>query len=73
MPTLTSARLHDGSCGNQNIEPIIDGSEPPKTAEVVSKGFLGLFENMPFDREFEKLDDITKHVVDNISVITKIN
>lgn len=44
----------------------------PKVVENINKPTLGLFENMPSDREFEKLKEITKHVVDNVRDIAEI-
>ncbi|WP_060119414.1 hypothetical protein [Burkholderia territorii] len=48
------------------MEPIIEGSESQMIAENISKPTLGLFENMSFDRVFEKLSEITNHAVDDV-------
>lgn len=44
----------------------------PKIAESMSNKVLELFENMPIDREFEKLKEITKQVVDSVHDIAEI-
>ncbi|WP_155627483.1 hypothetical protein [Burkholderia cepacia] len=44
----------------------------PKIAESMSNKVLELFENMPIDREFEKLKEITKQVVDSVRDIAEI-
>ncbi|KUY76093.1 hypothetical protein WI27_19770 [Burkholderia cepacia] len=38
----------------------------------MSNKVLELFENMPIDREFEKLKEITKQVVDSVRDIAEI-
>lgn len=43
-----------------------------KIVENMNKATLEFFENMPFDREFEKLREITKNLGDNARGIAEI-
>ncbi|WP_181035388.1 hypothetical protein [Burkholderia anthinoferrum] len=44
----------------------------PMIADSISKPTPGVFENMPYNREFERLNEITKHMVDNVRDIAEI-
>ncbi|MDF3116318.1 hypothetical protein KPA94_23080 [Burkholderia semiarida] len=48
-------------------------SRLPKVVENMSKRTLELFENMLYDREFEKMKEITERVLGNIVDIAEID